>query len=342
MKFKILSVEDYEMVHLNTPVLFIAHKGDVITYIKDGINYKIKMPRQIPGILRGAMCFRKLRRLFRLDKAVIMETDGNLVLFRQHEIWRYSFLNGEWNKADIRLDCRNPMYNGVLRIQNGDLYVGEYGSFSKEGKKIYKSMDNGATWACIYTFQPEEIRHIHCLAWDNYENMIWVFTGDKDSESKVLCFDMDFKVVEVVACGSQKCRSCHVMFSKDSVDWIMDSPNEMVRHVKLDRKSRRIKILDSFAGPVWFAQKLSDDCAVAASVQEIGVSHTDNKLHIYASCNMSHWEEVADFQYDGWPKGYFRYGTMTFARGNSCESIYVSCEGVKKYDGKSLLCRLWE
>lgn len=337
MELSILSVEDYEMVHYNSPQLFIAHKANVITYKTDKEILKIKMPKQFYGIKTICLFFRKSRRLLRLDKAMILPTDGGVVLFRQGEIWRYYFDNNKWVKTEVKLNCRNPMYNGLLRLPNGDILVGEYGNRTSIGKKIFKSTDGGSTWECVFTFNPVDIHHIHCLAWDPYEENIWVFTGDTDNECKILRSDVGFQNIETVGSGSQVYRACHALFLKDSIDWMMDSPLEQVRHVKFDRKTKEITLHDSFAGPIWFAQQLEDGTAIAASAQEIGPSHTDKKLHVYVTNDMLRWTEVASFEHDGWPKSYFRFGTMTFAKENRRRNdIYMSCEGVKWLDGKSI------
>jgi len=343
MKLNILSVEDYEMVHFASPDFFVAHKGEKITCRRKGREQIIPMPGRLNLFENAASKFRKARRLLRLDKAVILPTDENLLLFRRHEIWRYSFAEGMWKKCDVILNCRNPMYNGVLRTPDGDVFFGEYGNPGRAGKRIFKSSDNGVTWKCVYTFSPDEIRHIHCLSWDPFEEKIWVFTGDADHECKVLCCDREFNTVVVIGQGSQAYRACHVIFSEKTVDWIMDSPLETVRHVKLDRNTGTISFHSEFAGPVWFAGKLGNRLAIAASAQETGPSHKDKNLHVYASGDMEKWEEVASFEHDGWPKKLFRFGTITIARGESTDyCFYLFCEGVRGLDGKTILCRVNE
>jgi hypothetical protein len=49
---------------------------------------------------------------------------------------------------------------------------------------------------------------------------------------------------------------------------------------------------------------------------------------------MKKWEEIYSFFHDGWPKRFFRFGTMTFAHGTL---PIISCEGVKGIDGKSII-----
>ena len=322
---------DYEMVHWADDNLFIAHKANKITYIKSGVKTIIEMPTEGLGWKRYFMGIRKLRRLLRLDKAMIAPVNSGLVLFRFGMIYKYDANKKEWMKSTFRMNCRNPMYNGVLGI-DGVLYAAEYGNPNGIGKRIIKSDNEGLDWKVVYQFQTNEIRHIHALMYDKYTDRIWIFTGDADRECKVLITDKNFNNVEEVGSGSQEWRACHAIFKKDSVHWIMDSPLKEVHHIKYDRVSKKIIVGEAFAGPVWFAREYGK-VVLAASAQEIGPSHVDKKLHLYLTRDLEKWSEIATFDHDGWPKGYFRFGTMTFSRGHK---IVLCFEGVSKYDGKAI------
>ena len=328
-------VMPYEMVHYADDNLFIAHKANKITYIKSGEKRVITMPKQLSGLKELFMKFRKTRRLFRLDKAMITFTDGTLLMVRFGEIWIYSLKDNEWNLSKQKINCRNPMYNALLKLDEKTFYIGEYGNPSDKGKRILKSTDGGLSWETVFRFKPDEIRHIHALLWDEFEGKIWIFTGDSDNESRVLKTDRDFTYVETVGFGSQEWRACHAIFRENAVHWLMDSPLSEVRHIIYDRKTKKISLNESFAGPVWFAYEY-DNNVFAASAQEIGPSHKDKKLHLYKTKDLEHWDEVAVFSHDGWPKGYFRFGTITFTKG-SIPMIF--CEGVRGYDGKTVKLR---
>lgn len=330
------SVLRYEAVHYSDDNLFIAHKADKITYIKDGEKSVITMPDQVSGFKKPFMRFRKARRLLRLDKAMISFSENGLLMVRFGEIWLYSFSDNGWTRSAQKLNCRNPMYNALLRLDGKTFYIGEYGNSNGIGKRILKSVDGGLNWECVYQFETDEIRHIHALLWDEFEEKIWIFTGDADKECRVLKADKDFENVREVGSGSQEWRACHAVFKEDSVHWIMDSPIKEVRHIRYDRVSGEIKAGESFAGPVWFAGEYGNS-VLAASAQEIGPSHTDKKLHLYKTDDLIHWEEIAAFSHDGWPKKYFRFGTMTFAKGTK---PFVFCEGVRGYDGKTIELKL--
>ena len=102
--------------------------------------------------------------------------------------------------------------------------------------------------------------------------------------------------------------------------------------MKYHRKAGSLETGQAVAGPVWFAREYAG-FALAASAQEIGPSHKDKLLHLYDSTDHTNWREIATFRHDGWPKGYFRFGTMTFAHG---DQVMISCEAVKGLDGKTM------
>jgi hypothetical protein len=336
MEFIIERILDYEMIHFASDDTFIASKGNKIFY-----NEKvIEIPENLSFVQRIAMQFRKTRRLLRLDKSIVYPVGKNLVVIRNGRVLHYNNETKGFTEV-LRINCRNPMYLGITETDDGTLFLGEYGNPTDQGKRVFQSDDGGRSWNCIYTFHKDEIRHIHCIAWDSYDKKIWVFTGDFNGECKIICTDKSFKNIKCIGDGGQRYRACHVLFSENYVDWIMDSPLETVKHIRYDRKTNEILEGDEFAGPVWFVKRLQDEITVAASIQEIGPSHKDKFLHLYATEDMKKWQELKSFKHDGWPKRYFRFGTICFARGEmKDDSFYIFCEGVKGLDGKAALCRI--
>ena len=327
-------VLDFEMIHWADDGLFIAHKANKITYRKNGEQHILKIPTDGLGWKKIFMPIRKARRALRLDKTIVIPCNCGFVAVRNSRIYVYDDFSNKWTQADTRLNCRNPMYNAILNV-DGILYIGEYGNPNGIGKRVLMSRDNGFTWTCVYQFKPDEIRHIHALLWDEYERKIWIFTGDFNSEPQVFKADQSFSRIERVGGGTQHWRACHAIFSRDYVDWMMDSPLEEVHHIRYDRENGSISIGQSFPGPVWYA-RIYGSVAYAATAQEVGPSHVDKKLHLYKSEDFQHWTEIGTFKHDGWPKGYFRYGVMTAVKG---QKPIFSCEGVNHYDGKSILIK---
>ena len=74
------------------------------------------------------------------------------------------------------------------------LYWGEYfDNPDRDEVHVYASADQGATWDVAYTFAKGEIRHIHNIVSDAWENCLWMLTGDNGEECRILRASCDFR-----------------------------------------------------------------------------------------------------------------------------------------------------
>lgn len=339
MKLELKEILNDEIIHFASPTTLITSHFNIIKIQEDGKENIVKMPINIKQKIGGIT--RLTRRALRLDKSCVLPTFNGYVVFWQGSVYHIK-KNENIPLLTLNLTgCRNPMHNAIANINGKELYFGEYGNPHPSGKTIYRSIDGGVSWDKVYNISCDKIRHIHCCKWDPYEEKIWVFTGDFEGQSYILCADKNFENVEWIGDGNQYYRACNAFFKKDTVHWIMDSPLSEVHHIKLNRNTRKIELMQSFAGPVWYSKELSDGYYMAVTAQEIGPSHKDKKLHFMVSSDLKHWEEVRCFEHDKLPKGYMKYGVVAFADGGQdSQRFYTFYEGVKGLDGKSCLCTL--
>jgi hypothetical protein len=337
---KILNKLDQEIVH------WVDEKGTIFSKFNkmdlennDGISKSVFLPIKVWQRVLGSS--RLVRRMLRLDKSCVVRTRNGLVAFWQGFVYHIPE-DTLVPRLVLRLEgCRNPLHRSVAVIDGEELFFGEYGQPSEMGKSIYRSRDCGLTWDKVYTIPCTKIRHIHSCKWDPFEQKIWVFTGDFEGQSYVLCADKEFKNVEWIGDGSQSFRAVDAFFTKDEVHWIMDSPLTEVRHIILDRRTRTIRKGALFSGPVWYLKQFTDGVVIACTAQEIGPSHKDKLLHMMATRNLSKWTEIATFEHDGFKKGLMKFGVAAFAEGSEeSSSFYVHFEAVKGLDGKSVLFSL--
>ena len=344
IKFSNLTINEIlnkEIVHYSNEKVKIFSKFNKISVQIDGkeettINLPINFIQRIFGISR------LFRRLLRLDKSCVLPTAIGYVAFWQRNVYHIKHNNSTPILTLKMTGCRNPLHNSVVNIDGENLYFGEYGKPHPSGKSIYHSPDGGLTWKKVFNISCDKIRHIHACKWDQYEQKVWVFTGDFDGQSYVLCADREFRNVEWIGNGSQYYRAVDAFFEKDTVHWIMDSPLADVHHIKLNRKTRQISIGQSFPGPVWYLKQLGDGLTLACTTQEIGPSHKDRAVHLFASRNLTKWVEVAQFKHDGLKKGIMKFGVGAFAEGSqNSNTFYMHFEAIRKLDGKVCLCSLF-
>jgi hypothetical protein len=284
---------------------------------------------------------RLLRRLSRLDKCFVVPTSTGFVIFWQEAVYHAPLDGAVLRKVLDTPTCRNPLHGSVAVVDGRELFFGEYGRPNAAGKAVNRSRDGGICWEKCFTVPAEKARHIHACKWDPFEAKVWVLTGDFDGQAHVLCADRDFTTVEWIGDGSQVYRAVDAVFERDAVHWIMDSPLVDVRHVRLDRKSRAIRLGTAFPGPVWYLKRLTDGITLACTVQEIGPAHKDEFVHVFASRNMSKWTEVGKFRHDRWKKGTMKFGVGAFADGaQDSRAFYMHFEAVRGLDGRTALCEL--
>ncbi len=267
----------------------------------------------------------------------------------QEEFWATEFGNDyiDRNKSQNYLasninffsnalkQCRNILHVDLCRTATGKLYFGEYGAnLNRDKVPIYCSKDRGKTWEIIYWFEANTIKHIHCVKYDPFSNKIWVFTGDKEGECKILVTDEDFKEIKIIGDGTQKYRACNVFFEESRVVWMMDSPNETAYCVHFDRETEQISLNFAFNGPVWYSHELEDGYYICATYIEPGYSMKEKTAQVLISKDLAEWEVMLCFQKDIWPVRLFKNGVIAFPIGKqSIGSVSMFGEALKKIEG---------
>ncbi len=328
---ELLEILPYEFMHYKSDELEIYSKANVV-YLEGEIQRQVTLPISIFKSL--LLKSRLLRRILRLDKSCVVPTINGYIIFWQGSVYHWSN-EGHLQQTLTMVNCRNPMHNTIAKIDSATFIFGEYGQPYSIGKKIYKTIDAGLSWKEIYVFQPDKIRHVHCCIWDKYEDRLWTFTGDADGECHVINTDSDFKDLKSYGDGSQTFRATGAFVDKRYVHWIMDSPLNEVRSVRLDKKSGEIILGQSFPGPVYYYAKTQDGVHLVCTAQEPGVSLTDNSVHVFASRKLKKWVNIGSFEHDGLPKRIFRFGVGVFPAGTyHSNNVVISFDSVKKFDGK--------
>lgn len=331
---------DREIIHHADDRVLISSKYRTVFFRKDGAEKKIRLPETTVKQALGWV--RLCRRLLRLDKCNVFLAHENLIIVRQGNVYFYDNQNDTLTHTLKLRNCRNVLHQSINTTPEGYIYFGEYGT-NKERKSVpvYCSKNGGKNWEEIYTFAPSSIKHIHGCYYDKYTDKIWVCTGDFKDENWIIIADKTFKEVQKIGDGQQQFRACSLMFTENEVHWIMDSPVEPSYQIILDRKTGKTRKGKQFEGPVWYTKRLTDGYYIVSTAQEPGDGVLDDKVHLYVTKDLKHWEEIALFEHDGLPKMYFKFGVIGFADGQqSSQNFYMFLEAIKGYDGKSILCAL--
>jgi hypothetical protein len=340
MKFTIKKIVNREICHYDSPEIQITSLSNTIYVRTNNNEYTVKLPDRFWKRFLGN--FRLARRVLRLDKCNVVPVEDGLVLIRQGEVYHYHSDSKILKRTLLLKNCRNVLHQSIAVIHQKELFFGEYGNNApRKEVPVYKSSDCGNSWKTIFEFPPGKIKHVHGCFYDPYEDKIWTMTGDFKGECHILCSDRNFDNIEWIGDGNQLYRACNAFFEKDSVHWIMDSPLQNSYHIKLDRTSRRIHQHQLFPGPVWYIKRLTDGYYLAATAQEIGPGVKDKHAHLMISKDLIEWDDIHQFQHDGFPKRYFKFGVIGFPDGQqSSQSFFIFTEAIKGLDGKVALCAI--
>lgn len=115
----------------------------------------------------------------------------------------------------------------------GHIYLGVYQTTDTfSGINVYRSKDDGATWAIWYTFpgiastHPQKIRHIHGVQYDPFSQRVYIMAGDNEEAAGIYRVTADGSSVEKVVTKStagHNARAIAIMCFPEYLVWASDS-----------------------------------------------------------------------------------------------------------------------
>jgi len=204
---------------------------------------------------------------------------------------------------------------------------------------IYGSTDKGATWEIAYTFPQGAIRHVHNIVYDEWEDCLWVLTGDNGAECQILRASCDFKHVYAVASGKQQARAVALVPTREALYFSSDTPFE-TNHIY--RYSRR-GILSQVAelnGSSIYGCRVGEAIFFSTMVEPSAVNR-DRHVRIYGSADQASWDRLLEWKKDIWAMGSFQYGNAFLPDGgNTTNLLAITTVAVKKDDLQTTLWRV--
>lgn len=227
--------------------------------------------------------------------------------------------------APLRIGNK-PAFNGLCADADGALYYGEYALNDARRERIglYRSTDQGRQWQLILEFAPGQVRHIHLVQWDPYERCLWLGTGDRGDECRLLrSFDRG-QTWQTVGAGSQMWRVVTLVFRPEAVYWGNDAggPDAGVIPASLlrwDRKTHLAEKIMDLQGPAHGACSLADGTILIGTGVEGGANEKDNCAHLWCSRDGVTWTELSSWRKDAWSY-LVHFGVLRFPHGASSVS----------------------
>ncbi|MDR3586071.1 MAG: hypothetical protein P4L59_12220 [Desulfosporosinus sp.] len=229
-----------------------------------------------------------------------------------------------------------PAHRGMCVTPEGSIFLGEYtlNMDRKNTSSLYRSKDNGQTFECLKTFQPDEIRHIHFIQWDTYDNCLWLGTGDRDEESKLYRSYDNGDTFELIGEGNQLWRAVGVSFTEESLYWGTDAGSDAGTHpnyvIKMDRQTHQLEKILEVEGPCHGNAVLGDGTVYVSTGIEGGENEKDRAAHLWRKKGKD-FEHILKQEKDIFPH-ILQYGVMRFPLGlQSTNTAVFTTYGLKRF-----------
>lgn len=220
-----------------------------------------------------------------------------------------------------------PGHQGVCVTPDGTIFFGEYtlNPHRDHDTHLYRSIDGGKSFDIVLTLKKDEVRHIHFVKYDPYEQCVWLGTGDEDFENLLLRSFDNGVTWEKVGGGSQDWRAIGVCFHQDFLVWGTDAGSvpDQNHIVQMDRKTKQLAIIDNAEGPCHGCGSFHDGRVFIST----GVEGGENEKDRYARLKQIENGKVTDIlreKKDMFPL-ILQYGVIRFPLGteNTNRVVYT-------------------
>ncbi len=228
----------------------------------------------------------------------------------------------------------------ITALPNGSVFWGEYfDNAARDEVHIYASPD-GESWSVAYTFAKGAIRHVHNLVYDQWENCLWILTGDYGDECRILRTECDFSRTETVLQGNQQARAVALVPMADGLYFSSDTPLEPNFIFRLDRE-RNLSRLAPISSSSIYGCRVGERIFFSTMVEPSRVNR-DRHVRIYdGEVCTQRWRPRLEWAKDLWPMGLFQYGNAFFPDGdNTSPYLALTTVAVKSDDQVTSIYRV--
>ncbi len=229
----------------------------------------------------------------------------------------------------------------IAATPGGNVFWGEYFDNPRRDEvHVYVSVDGGAHWEVAYTFPRGAIRHVHNIVYDEWEDCLWVLTGDQGRECRIIRASRDFRTVDVILSGSQQTRCAALVPTRDAVYFSTDTPFEQNHIYRFDRESGDVcAVAELSASSIYGC--LAGDAVFFSTMVEPSDINSGCDVGLYGSRDGVGWQRLQHWKKDRWPMGLFQYGNAFLPDGKNISGLLaVTTVAVKQSDMETCIWRL--
>lgn len=246
-------------------------------------------------------------------------------------------------EGEFRVTCKvargtRPLH---IAVTPGDhVFWGEYFDNARRDQvHIYASSDRGATWNVAYSFRKGAIRHVHNIVYDQWENCLWILTGDDGPECRILRASCDFRSVDVVLSGNQQARAVALVPAPDGVYFSSDTPFERNHVYRVDRRGNLSELAELGSSSIYGCRV--GEAIFFSTMVEPSQTNASREVCVYGTAQGANWQRLLAYRKDGWPMGLFQYGNAFLPDGRNTSGLLAgSTVAVEEADLETSLWRV--
>jgi hypothetical protein len=240
---------------------------------------------------------------------VIPVNGDHLLIFLSGRIYYIDSLNKTIINS-CKLRGSQPLQ--IAKFDN-TIYYGEY-IRSQEHPPIHLLRANPpyTEWEEVKKFN--NIRHIHGVFRDPYNDTIWITTGDDDHECWIMNLSKDDYSIKFKIGGSQLFRAVTLLFTDEYIYYGTDSQSEKNYICRFKRGSCKVKKMTRVGGPVFYGTKVSQNLYFSTA-SEPGKYNRNDTSEIWGSTDEDSWNLICELKKDFWHHTLFRFGLVFFPFG---------------------------
>lgn len=219
------------------------------------------------------------------------------------------------------------------------IFFGDYGFHGT--KSLYASTDRGRSFEEVYRFPPDEIRHVHGIQYDAYDDVFWVFAGDFGRHAGIARLSSDLADFQWIGKGHQMLRTVQAIVEPDCLYYGSDSGSEKNHIIRLQKASGRWERVRPIDGSSMFASRFGNLRLLTTTVEPSPFCERHSAIYAWTGGNAD-WIRLQTHEKDRWNARYFQYGVCTLPknRGTDSRGAYAG-QSLKGIDGRTVLFE-WE
>jgi len=282
---------------------------------------------------RAAGRFRLGQRLLRaLVYNVVPLGDGSLFVTYGKRVGLLR--GGRFTPLALGRPCR-VLRGGAAVGRDGCVYFGEYRTNrERQNVRVYRYPPGASEVEVAHVFHAGEVRHVHGIQRDPYDDSLWCLTGDFGQECRMLRTDDGFRTLQTVGSGDESWRCVSLLFTATHIYWATDAEFERNKLYRMERIGARREVLGELDGPTYYSQACGEDLFFGVAAQ-LCPSQTGRQASLWC-WNDGGLERVAAFEKDALPVSLFLPGTLHFPSGpGRAAEFYFHGVGLRRADNRT-------